>query len=111
MAVVHLPRKANQVHAEPRTAEDEALNWVGFAAGGTLIAGGLLLLSGQRRAGMVAASAGAALALLDQKDTLRSWWHTLPSYIDEVQGTLTHVQNTVNGIAARHATLQRILEK
>ena len=72
------------------------MNWVGFAAGGTLVAGGLLMLTGERRAGIVAAASGTALALLDQQETLRSWWNALPGYIDQVQGVLGQVQDTVD---------------
>ncbi len=41
------------------------MNWIGFAAGGTLVAAGLLLLVGERRAGMVAAASGTALAMTE----------------------------------------------
>ena len=32
------------------------MNWIGFAAGGSLVGAGLLLLAGERRAGMVTVS-------------------------------------------------------
>jgi hypothetical protein len=51
----------------------------------------LLLLAGERRAGMVAAASGTALALLDQQQTLHSWWNVLPGYIDQVQDVLAKV--------------------
>jgi hypothetical protein len=110
MVVVPLLKQENGAKVES-AAEQEELNWVGLAAGSALIAGGLLLLSGRRRAGMVAASAGTALAMLDQQETLCSWWHTLPSYLDEVQRTLTQVQNGVNDLAAKRQTLHRILAR
>ena len=109
MLIVPRPRQANEFRAEPVAEQDEALNWVGFAAGSALIAGGLLLLSGQRRAGMVAASTGTALALLDQQETLRSWWNILPTYLDEFQATLSKVQSTVNDVSAKRETLHRIM--
>jgi hypothetical protein len=68
--------------------ESETINWVGFAAGGTLVAAGLLLLVGERRAGMVAAASGTALAMLNEKETLLSWWNAMPGYIDQVQRVL-----------------------
>ncbi len=111
MLIVPRPRQANEFRAEPVAEQDEALNWVGFAAGSALIAGGLLLLSGQRRAGMVAASAGTALALLDQQETLRSWWNVLPAYLDDFQATLTKVQSTVNDVSTKRETLHRILAR
>ena len=109
MVVLPLQKKASEARLETAAGQDEERNLVGCAAGVSLIAGGLLLLAGRRRAGLVAASAGAALAMLDQKQTVRSWWHTLPSYIDEVQRTLGMVQNAVNDMAAKRETLHRIL--
>jgi hypothetical protein len=111
MVVLPLPNRTNEPEVEPAAAQEKELNWAGYAAGVSLLAGGLLLLTGKRRAGMVAASAGTALALLDQQETLRTWWHTLPSYIDEVQRTLSQVQNAVNDMAAKRETLHRILSR
>jgi len=69
----------------------------------------MLLLAGQRRAGLVAAASGTALALLDQKETLRSWWNLLPGFIDDVQRVLGQVQGGVEDIAAKRETLRQIL--
>jgi hypothetical protein len=97
--------------ATPEIVESEAMNWVGFAAGGTLVTAGLLLLAGERRAGMVAAASGTALALLDQQQTLHSWWNALPGYIDQVQDVLAKVQETVNEVAAKREDLRRVLAR
>ena len=111
MVVVPIPKPANDFATAPRALKSENMNWVGFAAGETLLAAGLLLLAGRRRAGMVAAAAGTALALLDQKEALHSWWKGLPGYIDEVEGLLCQVQNIVEDLAAKRETLRRILAK
>jgi hypothetical protein len=87
------------------------MNWVGFAAAGTLVAGGILLLAGKRRAGMVAAASGTALALLDQQETLSAWWNTLPGYIEEVQRMLGQVQGTVDELATQREKLRRVLTR
>jgi ABC-type transporter Mla subunit MlaD len=75
------------------------------------VAGGLLLLAGERRAGMVAAASGTALALLDQQETLLAWWNALPGYLDQVQKVLGKVENTVNEAAAKREDLRRILSR
>ena len=111
MVVVPLSRTAGDSRTQPGAPESETLNLVGFAAGGALVAAGLLLLTGQRRAGLVAAASGAALAMLDQKETVLSWWNALPGYIDEVQGLLTHVQETVEELAVQRERLRRILAR
>jgi ABC-type transporter Mla subunit MlaD len=71
----------------------------------------LLLLTGRHRAGLVAAVAGTTLVLLDQQETVRSWWHTLPGYIDDVQRLLGQVQDTVADVAAQRERLRRVLER
>lgn len=109
MVVLPLEKKTSGARVKSVAEQDVESNLVGYTAGVSLIAGGVLLLAGRRRAGLVAASTGAALAMLDQNQTVRSWWHTLPSYIDEVQRMLGMVQNAVNDMAAKRETLHRIL--
>ncbi len=111
MAVIPLSKPENESAMTPCAAESETMNWIGFAAGGTLVAAGLLLLAGERRAGMVAAASGTALALLDQKQTLHSWWNSLPNYIDQVQGVLGKVQTTVNEVAVKREALRQVLAR
>jgi hypothetical protein len=111
MVVVPLSQPVNDFSAMPEIVESETMNWVGFAAGGTLVTAGLLLLAGERRAGMVAAASGTALALLDQQQTLHSWWNALPGYIDQVQDVLAKVQETVNEVAAKRQELSRVLAR
>ena len=111
MVVLPLSKPVNDTPATPEIFESETMNWIGFAAGGTLVTAGLLLLAGERRAGMVAAASGTALALLDQQQTLHSWWNALPGYIDQVQDVLAKVQETVNEVAAKREDLRRVLAR
>ncbi|MGA2348868.1 MAG: hypothetical protein ABSF70_00430 [Terracidiphilus sp.] len=111
MVVVPLSRPENDSPTTLGIVESESMNWIGFAAGGTLVTAGLLLLAGERRAGMVAAASGTALALLDQQETLHSWWNALPGYIDQVQGVLDKVQVAVNEIAVKREDLRRVLAR
>ncbi len=109
MVVLPLPKYETEIKLEPGTEQTDSLNWAGYAAGGALVAGGLLLLTGRRRAGTIAATAGVALALLDQQDTLNSWWQALPVYINQVQWTISQVQDSVNSMAAKREAVRRIL--
>lgn len=111
MVVVPLQKSANDAEAESRAREPESTSWIQIASGATLIAGGLLLLTGNRRAGTVAAASGAALALLDQQEALRSYWNELPVYIDEVQRVLNQVQDSIEDIAAHREKLRRIMAR
>jgi hypothetical protein len=111
MVIVPLSKPAGDSATTPDAVESETMNWIGFAAGGTLVTAGLLLLAGERRAGMVAAASGTALAILDQKETVHSWWNALPGYIDQVQQVLNRVQSTVEDVAAKREALRRALAR
>ena len=111
MPVVPLRQLEYDYEPELCASEAECMSWIGYAAGGTRIVGALLLLAGKRRAGTVAAAAGAALTLLDQKETLNAWWNALPVYIDDIQRILDQVQETVEEIAIQREKLHRILAR
>jgi len=109
MVVVPLSKPANDYDAEPSAPKANSVNWVRIAAACTLGASGALLLGGRRRAGLVAAATGTALALLDQQDALRKWWRVLPGYIGEVQRLLNQVQESVDEFGVQREKLGRIL--
>jgi hypothetical protein len=109
MVVVPLTQSVKEYDALERTDECEAMNWTGIAAAGAIVAGGLLLLTGWRRAGMVTATAGTVLTLLDQEDTIRSWCSVVPGYIENIQRVLDQVEGTVEEIEAKRETLRQIL--
>jgi len=111
MVVVPLSRMENEAKSNRRIVECECTNWVRMAAGGSLLAGGLMLLTSNRKAGMVIAAAGTALALLDQQDTVKLWWDALPGYIDKVQDLLGRVEATVSELDGQRARLEKILSR
>jgi len=111
MVTIPLTEPAYESETRPGADECEPINWIGLTAGTTLAAAGLLLLSGKRRAGMVAAATGTTLAVLDQQETLSSWWNALPIYIDQVQRLLGQVQDTVNDVAVKREALRRALAR
>ncbi len=91
--------------------EADSRRWVGMIAAGTLAASGALLVTGKRRAGLVTAIAGAALAMLDQQDVVCKWWNALPAYLEEVQGMLNSAQAAVNDLSAQGEKLRRVLNR
>ena len=96
--------KAGQIENRDRNAE-----WLRIGAGTTLLAGALLLLSGKRRAGLLATAAGAVLTVLDQKETVQVWWDALPGYLDKTQHMLDEAQHTIDDIAAKRDRLKSFL--
>ena len=88
-----------------------SLPWTRILAAGTLLASGGLLLSGKRRIGLAAATAGAALALLDQKEVACALWEDLPRQIGNVQDVLGQVQETLDTVVEQRNKLARMLQR
>ncbi|HEV2214097.1 MAG TPA: hypothetical protein VGR64_02330 [Terracidiphilus sp.] len=107
MVLAPFPKRAKA--ADEETAADKPSDWMTVAASSTLIAGGLLLLAGQRRAGLVTAVSGAALAMLDQQAALRSWWNSLPGYVEQVQELIGKVQSTVDELAVKREQISQAI--
>jgi hypothetical protein len=107
MATLPLSKEASFYEEAPRACD--CGDWVGYAAAGTLAAGAILLLSGQRRAGLVAAASGTALAIIDQQEAVRSWWDALPGYITEIQDLLSQAQRMVENISAQRDRLREVI--
>jgi hypothetical protein len=111
MVVVPLTKPANESQDTPCASRAKAINCVQMVAGGTLVAGGVLLLSGKRREGLLVAASGTALALLDQHEKLCSWWNALPGLIDNVQRVLGQVQGTVDELSIQREKLRHLVSR
>jgi hypothetical protein len=111
MVVVPLSQPANDSADAPRNSRADSVSLVRIAAAGSLTAGGVLLVTGKRRAGLVAAASGTALAMLDQQETVRAWWNALPGYIAELQEMLARVQRALDSFTAQREKLHKTLNK
>jgi len=111
MVVVPLTKPSSEVSEAPRTMNTNGTDWVRYAAAGALVASGALLLTGQRRAGLIAGVSGAALAMLDQSDAVYGWWKRLPTFFEELQGTLDRAQCAVQDLSAQGQKLRQALGK
>ena len=67
MVVVPLSKSVSSVGGAC-ASKANSRHWVGMVAAGTLAASGALLVAGKRRAGLVTAVSGVALAMLDQPE-------------------------------------------
>jgi len=113
MTIVQLSKSIDDPELAPVTSDsgDWKEDWLLYSAAGTLVAGGVLLVTGNRKAGLAVAATGAALAMLDQQETVKACWDALPGYLSEIQEILTRVQSTVEEIAAQGAKLRTMLGK
>jgi len=111
MVVVPLTQPARDHAPAPQAFGIEIEDWTRFAAAGAIVSGGLMLLAGWRKTGMVTVVAGTVLTLLDQQDTIREWWSVIPGYIDDVQRVLDQVESTVEDIDAKRESLRQVLSR
>ncbi len=109
MAFEPPPKYENEFPVE--VLPPSSVDWVRIGAASSLIAGGLLYIAGERRAGIAAAATGTALAMIDQQDTLRAWWRQLPGYVDQIQHMLDDVQALVEDITGKRERLREVLGK
>jgi len=110
MVVVPLSKTRRNASEIPASTADSR-RLVRMAAAGALVAGGVLLIAGKRRAGLVTALSGAALAMIDQREAVSKCWNALPGYIGAVQGVLGRVQAAVEDLSAQGEKLHRVLSK
>ena len=111
MAVVPMTQPEKEIRIDRRGRSAEDVSWTRMAAAGSLVAGGILLATGNRKAGLLTAAAGTALALLDQQETVRAWWNALPGYIDDVQSVLGKVEQSVAEVENQRARLQKAFSR
>ncbi len=105
MAVVPLGKETSEPDGAPAGCASSA-SWVRIAAATTLAASGALLVTGNRRLGLLTAVAGTALVMLDQQDVVRAWWEALPGYLEDIDDMLGRAQNAVADLSAQGERLR-----
>ena len=105
------PTSYPQGHGEIALSNQGPRDWVGLAVGGSFLAGGLLLLSGKKKAGLLVTASAMALTLIDQRETVREWWNTLPGYLDNAQRLLDQAANTIDDLAAKRDKLRSMFNR
>jgi hypothetical protein len=109
MVVVPLTRGEFEPGVGTREDGAECTNWIRYAAAGTLAASGVLLVTGNKRLGLVIALSGAALALIDQQEAVRKCWDRLPEFLEDVQGLLGKTQAAVEDLSSQSQKLRKVL--
>jgi ABC-type transporter Mla subunit MlaD len=101
------PFPASTPSAVPE-AQDDMMHWV---TAGALVAGGVLLATGNRKAGLAVAAAGTALALLDEQEAIKGWWERLPGYLTQAQDFLDKVEHYLGEASAQGQRLQSMIRR
>lgn len=92
----------------PKIESSESYNWIRAVAGGALIAGGCLLLGGKRKAGLALSVTGAALALVEQPETLGTWWQAMPAYLAGADKLINEVHGAVGNLGTQREKLRQV---
>lgn len=117
MVVVPIPNPAAETSAEageasrPAPAPSKSNDWLLYSACASLLAGGVLLATGNRRSGLLAAVAGTTLAMLDQQETVRTWWNALPGLMDDANRMIGQVQNVVQNVDTQRERLRALVDR
>jgi hypothetical protein len=111
MVVVPLSTGVNESSKAPGARNDKTAEWIRFAAAGTLAASGALIVSGKRKAGLLAAVSGTALVVIDQQDAVREWWSKLPGFLQELHELLGRAEDAVDDLSTQSQRLRSALGK
>jgi hypothetical protein len=109
MGIVSIPRRMVRERDKASSQQADSPDWINLVAGGTLLAGGLLLLANQRRAGVVMGVAGATLTLLNHQETVRDWWDQIPTYVEHLQNMIGRVQTSMEELNLHRENLHQTL--
>ena len=93
------------------TAPSKSPELTDFLAAGAIAVGGVLIVTGYRRAGLLAAAAGTALALAEEQEAVTRLWKNLPGYLDDAQDFLNKIEGYVNEATIQGQKLQAILRR
>jgi hypothetical protein len=90
-------------------SEAKSQDWTNWVAAGAVVAGGALMVTGNRRAGLAIAAAGTALALIDEQDAVAAFWKNLPQYLTQAQDFIDQVEHYMAEASIQGQRLQSIL--
>ena len=107
MSVVPILRQPEPSH----TTENEPSPTLRLAAGGTLLAGAVLMLAGKRKAGLAFTATGTALTLLHEKETTLRWWTALPLILSNAQRVISKAEQAMGEVNARKDRFRSIFKK
>jgi len=125
MVAVPIPRSGE--HAQMRSAREIASHaqgsaslpapsprtedWTHWLAAGAVIAGGALMVTGNRRAGLTVAAAGTALALIEEQEAIAELWKSVPDYLNQAQDFLDKVEQYLTEASAQGQRIQSLLRR
>jgi hypothetical protein len=112
MSVIPIPRQPQPApDAQNQSAQNQPSPTLRLVAGGSLLAGAVLLLAGKRKAGLALTATGTALTLLHEKETTLRWWAALPLVLENTQRILGKAQQAMDEVNARKERFRSAFRK
>jgi hypothetical protein len=107
-AAVDLP---GNYEGREETQGHQESDWLRIGGGVAMIAGSLLLLTRQRRLGLIVTATGTALAALEHRDVLAEWWEKLPQHLDKAQHMINQAQETIQDLSEKRDRIMGLFGK
>jgi hypothetical protein len=92
-------------------SEAKSPDWIHWMAAGAVVAGGVLIVTGNRRAGLAIAAAGTTLALIEEKNAVAGFWRSLPGYLVQAHDVLDQIEHYMGKATIQGQRIQRIMRR
>ena len=95
----------------PQQIEDAVSHnhWTRSVAAGSFAASALLLMTGRRKSAIGMAAAGAAVAMLENPEAVRDFWHDIPRYIRSSQDFLIRIEEFIEELNKQGVRLGKVI--
>ena len=111
MTTTAIPQTGIHLEGNLETLSSSTPDWQHLAIGGAMLTGAILLLSGKRKAGLVVSVAATALTLLEEQDSVRAVWNSLPHHLEHAQQFLDHAQTTIDELVQKRDRLRAMFNR
>jgi hypothetical protein len=83
--------------------------WTRVAAAGSFALGALLLITGRRKAALLASAAGAAAILAENPEIVREAWDSMPRYVRAGQDFLVRLEDFVEELNKQGIRIRKVV--
>jgi hypothetical protein len=83
------------------------MHWTRGVAAGSMLVGAILLITGRRKSALAVAAAGAAVALLENPEAVREFWHEVPRYLRSSQDFLVRIEDFMDELNKQGVRLHK----
>jgi hypothetical protein len=111
MTIAQLPSNVSVAIADNFTGKGGEPNWARIFSAGALIGGAVLLVTGNRKAGIALTAVGATAMLLEDKESTLQIWNSIPAYIESSQQVLGRVEKFVEDIAEQGERVRKMVNQ